>query len=66
MKTPENLYQFVKIPDEDIQSGRHSMAECVARDCREPVRYRMAVEEWPFGEGNYNTEYWCEKHKPEE
>ena len=62
---PEDLNKLVKIPDEDIMSGRHSMAECSGEcGCVEPVRYRMTVEEAPFGESLYNTVYWCEKHKP--
>lgn len=44
------------------------MAECHVGNlndrCHDPAMYRMTIEEWPFGEGYYNTAYWCEKHKP--
>jgi len=37
---------------------------CGSQECRAPVKYRMTVEEWPFGAGFYNTAYYCEEHKP--
>lgn len=64
---PLDLYNLVKIPDEDIKSGRHGCAKCWGyygeEGCSEPIKYRMTVEEWPVG--YYNTAYYCEKHKPE-
>lgn len=67
---PEDLYKVVKLPEEDIQSGRHSCAECsggtLAEPCRRPVAYRMTIEEYPFDEGNYNTEFFCHAHRPED
>ena len=67
---PEDLNKLEAIPEEDILSGRHSMANCWGdhgeEGCGEPVKYRMTIEEWPFGEGYYNTAFWCERHKPQE
>jgi hypothetical protein len=63
---PQDLNILVQIPDEDIQSGEYRFAECWCYGgyCFEPVKYKMVIEEWPFDEGNYNTAFWCEKHKP--
>jgi hypothetical protein len=62
-KCPE-LYRLDRIPDEDINSGRHSMAECAApgEDCRNPVRYKMVVITF---DDFLDTDYFCEAHKPD-
>jgi len=63
---PKDLDKLVKIPDEDVASGKHRLARCVddgCYKCMEAVRYLMVVEEYPYGNGNYTTDYFCEKHK---
>ena len=67
-EVPDNVNVLVKIPDEDVQSGRHSMAQCWGEPgakCCNPVAYRMAIKDWPECDGSYNTAFWCEKHKPD-
>jgi hypothetical protein len=62
---PDDLNILIKIPDEDIRSGRHDMAECcfgnLLEPCHNPVAYCMTVTDWPSG---YTTDFWCEEHKP--
>lgn len=65
-----DLYVMVKIPDEDIASGRHSMASCcvpLTLDCRSPVRYRETIDNSISpDECCLDTQYYCEVHGLEE
>lgn len=61
---PKDLNTLVRVPDEHIKDNRHSMAKCKTDGCRNPVVYKMVIEEWPFNDGNYNTDYFCEEHCP--
>jgi hypothetical protein len=67
-KPPEDLNKLIEISAAELLSGRYSMAKCAGylgrEGCSRPVRFLMTIEEWPEGEGYYNTDYFCELHKP--
>lgn len=67
MKPPADLDKLVEIPEADILSGLHGNAKCACYlqgDCVGQPKYKMVIEEYPFGEGYYNTAYFCENHRP--
>ncbi len=62
---PEELNKLVEIPEADVK-GRHVYAHCSRYRCRNPIKYKMVIEEGFGDELYYNTAYWCEEHKPKE
>lgn len=60
--TPTDLNVLVKIT-EDHDSGQ-CWGSHGEKGCGNPVKYKMVIEEWPLGDGYFNTAYWCETHKP--